>query len=115
MEDRLQADKDAMASMKRAHEAYGKARWELLTETDHELVKSRKWQGALGLERGVAGIRNHNRIKCLHTHAAHYLSAGKGSNDNVVGKWTMDAVFDLIQQHDEAGVTEKKSSDSKNE
>jgi hypothetical protein len=86
-----------MESMVRAHRAYGQERWETLTEADLDLVKSRKWEAALDAQRGVAGIRKPSTIKCLHTHLAHYLSGGKGSEDNIVGKWAMKSITKLLQ------------------
>lgn len=98
MEARLQSNPQAMESMVRAHRAYGQERWKTLMETDLDLVKARKWEAALDAQRGVAGIRKPSTIKCLHTHLAHYLSGGKGSEDNIVGKWVMDSITKLLQE-----------------
>ena len=38
------------------------------------MVRERRWNNALGDERGVAGIRKFEYVKCLHAHAAHYLA-----------------------------------------
>ena len=98
MEDQLQSDPQALESMVRAHQAYGQERWENLTETDINLVKERKWEPALDSRRGVAGIKRHTTIKCLHAHLAHYLSGGRGSEDNIVGKWVMESVAKILQE-----------------
>lgn len=98
MEDRLQREPGALESMKRAHTFYGQERYETLTKNDLSLVQERKWQSALDSKRGVAGIRKHFRIKCLHTHLAHYLSGGRGSEDNVVGKWVMESISRTLQE-----------------
>jgi hypothetical protein len=101
IEKRLASDSEAMASMKRAHESYGKERQQLLTESDRALVRERKWDSAFAENRGVAGIRNHAAIKCLHAHAAHFLSGGSGSSDNVVGQWVMEEVEKLLEKNTE--------------
>jgi hypothetical protein len=98
MEARLQSDPQAMESMARAHQAYGQERWESLTDADLDLVKTREWEAALDAQRGVAGIRKPSTIKCLHTHLAHYLSGGRGSEDNIVGKWAMESIIKLLQE-----------------
>ena len=95
LEMKLKQNPQALQSMKEAHLAYGKLRWDLLTQDDREKVIHRGWKPSLGVERGVAGIRRHDTIKCLHTHAAHYLS---GEEKNIVGKWVMEAVQSLIQE-----------------
>lgn len=98
MEARLQSEPKALVSMIRAHVVYGQERWESLTETNLELVKDRKWEPGLDSRRGIAGITKHTTIKCLHTHVAHYLSGGKGSKDNVVGKWAMELITKTLQE-----------------
>lgn len=87
-EERLQSSSSFLSDMQQAHASYGKFRWEMLTNQDKDLG----WKECLGESRGVAGLRNAHRIKCLHTHAAHYLS---GEERNVVGKWVMDTVKEL--------------------
>lgn len=92
LEKHLESDTESLESMKRAHLAYGKRRRELLSDSDNELIRKRKWESAFAETRGVAGIRNHAAIKCLHAHVAHFLSGETGSNDNVVGRWVMQEV-----------------------
>merc|ERR1712238_195098 len=59
-----------------AHLSYGNERWATLTHHDKEtIIYPRKWEGAIGPERGVAGIRRYETVKCLHAHAAHYLAS----------------------------------------
>jgi hypothetical protein len=98
MEQRLQYESNALESMKRAHQAYGQERWENLTNDDLELIKKRKWEPALDARRGVAGTTKPVRIKCLHTHLAHYLSGGRGSEDNIVGKWVFESIIKTLQE-----------------
>mmetsp|Transcript_15977 Transcript_15977/g.35553 ORF Transcript_15977/g.35553 Transcript_15977/m.35553 type:complete len:463 (-) Transcript_15977:85-1473(-) len=95
VETKIASNPDYLASMERAHRQYGQARWELLTEQDKKAVTERGWDGAVGIERGVSGIRNARGVKCLHAHAAHYLAGG---TDNIVGRWTIDAVGDMLQE-----------------
>jgi hypothetical protein len=98
MEQRLQSDPNALESMIRAHQAYGCERWECLTDDDLKLVQERKWEPALDLRRGVAGISRHTTIKCLHAHLAHYLSGGRGSKDNIVGRWVLEAIIEMLRE-----------------
>jgi uncharacterized protein len=96
--------------MKRAHEMYALEREQLLTPADVALVQARHWDDALLLTkassskssrpiRGVAGVRNFKAVKCLHAHAAHYLSVGgMGSRDNVVGEWVMQEVHKMLNE-----------------
>jgi hypothetical protein len=44
LENRLANDELALESMKRAHKAYGEARWELLTPEDQTEIESRQWE-----------------------------------------------------------------------
>ncbi len=116
MEDKIQASSEYLHLMSEAHKSYGKQRWELLTTDDKKEMMERRWTNALGEERGVAGIRKFEHVKCLHAHAAHYLAycgfmhRHKGGNneddtdisihdsfvENLVGKWVLEAVEELI-------------------
>lgn len=115
MEERLSSNPKALESMRRAHQEYGQERWESLTNDDLKLIKERKWEPALDSRRGVAGITRHTTIKCLHTHLAHYLSGGRGSDDNVVGKWVMDSIAEMLEERmvaSETGSNEKGIDDN---
>ena len=106
MEQRLSSCPESLKQMACAHESYGKQRFELLTDEDKKNVEERQWVGALGVERGVAGIRNFHTVKCLHAHAAHYLaycgmhhqkSKYSGNcTENLVGRWVLESVEELI-------------------
>jgi hypothetical protein len=91
MQERLRSDPEALSCMEKAHFNYGEERWNLLTENDREEIVGRKWEGVLGNSRGVAGIQKTDAVKCLHTHTAHYLS---GEKNNIIGKWTVDALLE---------------------
>ncbi len=100
MEQRLSSSPAYLETMKNVHESYGTHRWNLLTDDDVQEVQARKWTGAIGRVRGVAGIRKHNTIKCLHTHAAHYLAflGHRGTmEENLVGKWVLEAVNEAVK------------------
>lgn len=91
LERRLAENPEDRASMATAHSLYGKQRWSLIQDDDQHLVKCRKWESALDDSKGVAGIRNFQAVKCLHAHAAHYLA---GCEENLIGKWTMEALLE---------------------
>ena len=117
LESRLKEDGDAMESMRRAHLSYGRERYGLLSRDDLELIRSRRWESAFDADkRGVAGIRHFGSVKCLHAHAAHYLSGG---SDNVVGKWVMDEVGKLFavlrRGEDSEGASSTATTDRKEE
>jgi hypothetical protein len=109
LESKLAADSSALASMKTAHESYGQARWDLLTKADQELMESRQWKGALTT--GVAGIRKPFAIKCLHAQLAHYLSGGPGSEENLVGRWVVKELYNMVKEHADADATAEAPSD----
>ena len=95
MEAKLRSNPAHLQSMQRAHKSYGEERWSLLTDADRKAVTERRWDGALGSARGVAGISNSKGVKCLHAHAAHYLA---GCEDNLVGKWTIEEVGRMLAE-----------------
>ena len=96
LEQQLTKDEDAMESIERANRAYGQERYDLLTSNDMDYIQQRNWEGAFDPNRGVAGIRNFASVKCLHAHAAHYLSNGEGSQDNILGKWVIQEISKTI-------------------
>jgi hypothetical protein len=81
--------------MEKAHASYGLERYQLLTVSDMELIRGRGWEAAFAASRGEAGIHNYAAVKCLHAHAAHYLSEPIGTANNVVGEWVMQVKADL--------------------
>ena len=103
MEARLRSNPECLQSMERAHKSYGEERWSLLSDADRKAVTERRWDGALGSARGVAGISNPKGVKCLHAHAAHYLA---GCEDNLVGKWTIEEVGRMLKEKMEGGEKE---------
>lgn len=100
LERRLSSSQSNLTQMKRAHESYGRDRWNLLTDEDVKYVEQRKWNDAIGICKGVAGIKRYQTIKCLHTHAAHYLATmnnSNGNDENIVGKWVLEVVEREVQ------------------
>jgi hypothetical protein len=93
--------------MQRAHQAYGQARWDMLSTDDQQAMQRRQWKEVLDSSRGVAGIRNQAAVKCLHAHLAHYLSGDAGSNDNVVGAWVLQAIQEMLSNKDFGQANEK--------
>ena len=100
MEAKLRSNPEYANSMERAHKSCGQERWLLLTDADRKAVTERRWDGALGPARGVAGISNPKGVKCLHAHAAHFLA---GCEDNLVGKWTIQEVERMLKEKIEKG------------
>ena len=114
MEQRLRSSQDNLNQMERAHQSYGRSRWNLLTPQDKESVMQRGWENALDERRGVAGISltkgRFDCVKCLHAHVAHYLAQvaeeleeewnddGECTRDdlNLVGKWTMESISEAV-------------------
>ena len=92
-EEQLQNDKNALTSMRIAHEKYGQERFDIITEQDWKWIQEQNWQEAFAISKGVAGIRNPASIKCLHAHAAHYWS---GCIENKVGKWVSEEIQSLL-------------------
>ena len=82
--------------MKRAHASYGRERFCLLTLSDIDLLRDRNWTGALDESRGVAGIALPSAVKCLHAHAAHFVSRPK--DENVVGLWVMQEITRVLRE-----------------
>ena len=124
VQQKLASSPQHLSKMKIAHESYGRERWELLTEDDKRDVLERNWKDAVGSVRGVAGIRKYETVKCLHTHSAHYLAflgqnlktssrkdrkgivseddidSSSGTDlveENLIGKWTLEAVEKLVR------------------
>ena len=74
-------------TMENAHKSYGNQRWNLLTQYDKDnVIRQNHWEGAVGSERGVAGIRRYHTVKCLHAHAAHYLAFHAASRPKLASK-----------------------------
>ena len=87
---RLDESPTAAQAMRAAHEAYAKERWSLLTADDIKTIKENNgWQESLEMT-GVAGMRDFGKVKCLHSHLAHFLA--RPEHGNVLGAWTNEAL-----------------------
>jgi hypothetical protein len=89
------SDESPIASMTRAHLAYGKERQELLSKEDWAYIQQRKWDQAFSSSRGVAGINNYASVKCLHAHVAHFWS---GCHDNLIGQWVAERLVPALKE-----------------
>lgn len=109
---RLKSSNDYLSCMKLAHECYAKQRWDLLTDQDRDRISQQsqdtnmsckdKWIAeAIGSKRGVAGIRKFDTVKCLHTHAAHYVAylgnVLPDMKENLVGKWVLQSLEEVAR------------------
>jgi len=75
-EAQIAADPELAASFRADHERYIEQRWAMLREEDREHAEK------LGLkERGIGGLANFGKIKCLHLQYAHHLA-----DRNTVGR-----------------------------
>lgn len=97
LQRRLETDEQHKERMAQCHRDYAQQRWQMLTPSDLELVKTRRWEFVLR-DVGIAGIRDFAAVKCLHTHYAHFLATG----NNLVGQW----VQELLDQAAAAEQTE---------
>jgi len=73
LERRMAEDAALQAGMARAHERYIEGRLALLSDDDRGTIESRGRIAGL-LEKGIGGIANRRRLKCLHLHLAHALA-----------------------------------------
>jgi hypothetical protein len=72
--------------MERAHLSYGQERYDLLSNSDRQLIQSYQWETAFSAKkRGIDGMTNPMAVKCLHAHLAHYLSHSIGCQQNIIG------------------------------
>ncbi|MHC4954921.1 MAG: DUF501 domain-containing protein [Planctomycetota bacterium] len=78
---RLAEDEDARAALSRETDAYVRERWEMVTEDDRELIRNAGLEREF-LERGIGGLSDRAKVKCLHLHYAHHLARG-----NTIGRW----------------------------
>jgi len=76
------------------HEAHKVLRASFLSDKERAFLQSRSMMAALD-QRGIGGIAEPTRIRCLHTwYAAHWVVA------NVVGEWVDTALADKLSHMD---------------
>lgn len=73
METLLREDTGLNARLQRAHRAYIEERMNLLSIEDRRFLNDFGMSASL-LDKGIGGIADFNRIKCLHLHVAHALA-----------------------------------------
>jgi hypothetical protein len=95
LNQRLLESEEALAIMKRAHELYAQERWDLVSPEDKEYVEAKGWINRVKTV-GIAGIRDFQKVKCLHCHYAHYL--GKPEHNNIIGKWVEELLLQKNSQ-----------------
>jgi len=72
-EARLTSDPELAARLRADGMEYVRERTALLSKEERATVADRGWTESL-FERGIGGIADRRRIKCLHAHAAHALA-----------------------------------------
>lgn len=114
IEERLRNNSVEAQEMILAHKLYGQRRHQMLVDGGdlNGIVAQKGWEAsALDKSRGVAGMSRDipYTVKCLHAHAAHYLSrtmvqatvetvVDNGGSHNIVGKWVMEEVDKLVAE-----------------
>jgi len=73
LERRMAEDEALARRMERAHERYIERRFALLSDGERRTIESRGQTSSL-LEKGIGGIADRRRLKCLHLHVAHDLA-----------------------------------------
>ncbi len=84
LERRLAEDGALREGMERAHRRYIEARAALLSEDERRAIEPRGLASGL-LEKGIGGIADRRRLKCLHLHVAHALADGNPIGAIVLG------------------------------
>jgi hypothetical protein len=74
-------DAELRAGVAADHEAYVEERWSLLTEAERREIAARGWTESLR-SRGIGGVADRTKVKCLHLHWAHHLARG-----TTLGHW----------------------------
>jgi len=81
---RLAEDPNARAKHAEEHEKYIRERWGLLTDDDRTLIREAGLEAEF-TERGIGGMVDRAKIKCLHLQYAHHLA-----RFNTIGQWMED-------------------------
>lgn len=89
-QERLHGSEDFLAQMRGAHRRYSDFRWSLLGEADRAYIAANRWEDAFH-RRGIAGMYTADNVKCLHTHAAHFLALPE--HGNIVGRWVVEELL----------------------
>lgn len=89
-QERLHNSEEFLARMRDAHKKYSEFRWSLLDEEGRAYIAANKWSDSFA-HRGIAGMYTFDNVKCLHTHAAHFLAFPE--HGNVIGKWVVEELL----------------------
>lgn len=84
LQEKLNKNNDYKIQMRECHSKYLQERWSLLSDSDKEYVEKSGWKTHL-MDIGIAGIKNFDTVKCLHTHYGHYLA--RPHHGNIIGLW----------------------------
>jgi len=90
LEDRMVGDEGLRAAMDAAHGRYVAERISMLSVADRSTVERLGFMQSL-TRRGIGGIADRKRLKCLHLHVAHELA-----DANPIGR----LVLGLLERHD---------------
>ena len=71
-------DEELRASLDEDHRRYASARWALLTSDEQQHAIDAGYATTLR-DKGIGGIADFTRIKCLHLHLAHHLAEEGGT------------------------------------
>ena len=80
-QQKLNVEQSYQLRLANAHQTHIQLRLELMTGDDRRRIRQLGFEQVFK-ERGIGGIKNFNRIRCLHTYyAAHLVSP------NLIGEW----------------------------
>ncbi|MGQ9478331.1 MAG: DUF501 domain-containing protein [Candidatus Bipolaricaulia bacterium] len=88
LEQALAGDERLRREYQEDHRRYLAERWAALTEEDKKLLEGKGLAEALR-GRGIGGLSDWDRVKCLHLHYAHHLARG-----SALGRW-LESHFQL--------------------
>jgi len=78
LERAIAEDEELRASLDEDHRRYASARWALLTSDEQQHAIDAGYATTLR-DKGIGGIADFTRIKCLHLHLAHHLAEEGGT------------------------------------
>lgn len=81
LERLLEEDEALHAEYVQNQRQYVEERWSTLTERDQRWMEAQGWAQGFAA-RGIGGLADWRRIKCLHLHYAHHLA-----RRNAIGRW----------------------------
>jgi len=86
LEERIAQDDELRGAFHDAHARYVAERSSLLKDADRWMLNECGFAQSL-TERGIGGISDRDRVKCLHLHVAHALA-----DENPIGRIVLDAL-----------------------